>query len=381
MNRILLSLTIFLFLSCKNKKEEASTNLDKTVTSTLKYATGFTVKKESTGITIIKITAPWPNATKGFSYALVPEEKMAALTLNKDSYDAIITTPVKKIIVTSTTHIPVLEALGVETSLVGFPNTNYISSMATRKRIANKQVKELGNNESLNTEIALELQPNVVIGFGIDNQNKAYKTLEDANIPVAYNGDWAEQTPLGKAEWIKFFAPFFHKETKADSIFNSIEKEYHKVKELAAKANTKHTVLSGAMFKDVWYLPGGKSWAAQYLNDANTNYLWKDDKETGSLSLSWENVLNIAQNADYWLSPSQYTTYEQMKESSPHYTQFKAFKNKNIYTFANTKGPTGGLLFYELAPSRPDIVLRDLISIFHPEVLPNYKPYFYKPLE
>lgn len=381
MKKILLIALLFFIISCKQKKEKIQDLETPKTAKTLSYANGFSVKKQESGVTIIEITTPWPNATSGFKYALVPKDKIASTTINKDDFDAIITTPVKKIIVTSTTHIPVLESLGVASTLVGFPNTDYISSVATRKRIDSKEVKDLGNNESMNTEIALELQPDVIIGFGIDNQNKAYKTLQTANIPVVYNGDWAEQTPLGKAEWIKFFAPFFHKEAKADSIFNSIEKEYNKIKTLAAKADKKNTVLSGAMFKDIWYLPGGKSWAAQYLKDANTNYLWSDNQETGSLSLSWESVLTVAQNADYWVSPSQFTSYKQMEESSAHYAQFKAFKNKKIYTFSNKKGATGGLLFFELAPSRPDIVLKDLISIFHPEILPNYKPFFYQPLQ
>ncbi|WP_298503176.1 ABC transporter substrate-binding protein [uncultured Maribacter sp.] len=379
-NYILITLFLITF-SCKRQVDK-TTNVELTETkSTLRYANGFTIKKQDSGHTILEVTSPWPNAENGFKYALVPKEKMASVSLNKEEFDAIIPTPIKKIIVTSTTHIPILESLGVESTLVGFPNTDYVSSLSTRKRIDSKKVKELGKNESMNTEIALELQPDVVIGFGIDNQNKAYKTLETANIPIVYNGDWTEQTPLGKAEWIKFFAPFFHQEKKADSIFNTIEKEYLKVKSLASKADKKSTVLSGAMFKDIWYLPGGKSWAAQYLKDANTNYLWKDNQETGSLSLSWEKVLAIGQNADYWVSPSQFTSYKQMEESSPHYSQFKAYKNKNIYTFGNTKGQTGGLLFFELAPSRPDIVLKDLISIFHPEILPNYKPFFYQPLQ
>ncbi|WP_291864431.1 ABC transporter substrate-binding protein [Maribacter sp.] len=379
-NHILIALFLIV-ISCKQQVNKIPNSEASKTSSTLRYANGFSIEKQDSGVTILEITSPWPNAENGFTYALVPEEKMATISLNKEEYDAIITIPVKKIIVTSTTHIPVLESLGVDSTLVGFPNTDYISSTATRKRIDNKEIRELGNNESMNTEIALELQPDVVIGFGIDNQNKAYKTLETANIPIVYNGDWTEQTPLGKAEWIKFFALFFNQEKKADSIFNSVEKEYLKIKSLAAKTDKKSTVLSGAMFKDVWYLPGGKSWAAQYLKDANTSYLWADNQETGSLSLSWEKVLATAKNADYWVSPSQFTTYEQMEAGSPHYTQFKAFKNKKIYTFANTRGETGGLLFFELAPSRPDIVLKDLIYIFHPEILPNYKPFFYQPLQ
>ena len=295
--------------------------------------------------------------------------------------DAIIPIPVERIIVTSTTHIPALEALGVEHTLVGFPETRYISSPKTRRCIDQGKVAELGANESLNTEISISLDPDLVVGFGIDNQNKAYRSIESTGIPVVYNGDWTEESPLGKAEWIKFFAPFFELESKADSIFNSIEANYLASVKLAKSAQKQPSVLSGALYKDIWYLPAGESWAAQFIKDANADYLWGHTKGTGSLSLSLETVLTQADNAEFWISPSQYSTYYEMEKANDHYLIFNAFKKRNIYTFARTRGETGGLLYYELAPNRPDIVLRDLIHIFHPQLLPDYQLYFFKPLE
>ena len=273
-----------------------------------------------------------------------------------------------------------MEALGVIDKLVGFPDTKYISSKETRKRIDKGLVKELGNNESINTEMAIALHPEVVFGFSINSQNKAYETLERSNIPVVYNGDWTEETPLGKAEWIKFFAPFFLKEQTADSIFREISDSYNTAKELAKKAKKQPTVLSGALYKDVWYLPAGKSWAAKFLADANANYPWSHTDQSGSLNLSIESVLDQGRNTEFWISPSQFTSYQEMEDASMHYRQFEAFKTKNIYTFAKTKGVTGGLLYYELAPNRPDLVLRDLIHIFHPDLLPEHELFFFKPL-
>ncbi|MBT8293257.1 MAG: ABC transporter substrate-binding protein, partial [Eudoraea sp.] len=151
-------------------------------------------------------------------------------------------------------------------------------------------------------------------------------------------------------------------------------------KELAKKGVKRPSVLSGALYKDVWYLPGGNSWASKFLEDANTHYPWSDSEQTGSLNLSIESVLAKGQDTDFWISPSQFTSYEEMKKANVHYLQFEAYKNKNIYTFANTKGATGGLLYYELAPNRPDLVLKDLIHIFHPMLLPDHKLFFFKPL-
>lgn len=378
---LILVFSLLLF-SCKPEKSKEEKERVVAITAkNIQYAKGFTIKKLASGITLINITSPWPNAKNAFTYALVPKEKTAFIPLNKDNYDAIITVPVEKIVVTSTTHIPVLEALQVEHTLIGFPDTEYISSPKTRALIKSGQIKELGNNESINTEMLLALQPELVVGFSIDSQNKTYETIQRSNIPVVYNGDWTEETPLGKAEWIKFFAPFFGLEEKGDLIFSEIETAYTSAKKLASKATHSPTVISGAIYKDVWYLPGGNSWAAQFLKDANATYIFKDTKENGSLSLSWESVLEKGKTADYWVSPSQFTSYAAMAESSPHYTQFDAFKSKKIFTFAGTVGETGGLLYYELAPNRPDLVLKDLIHILHPDVLTDYKPVFFKPLK
>lgn len=378
---LLLQIGVILLSGCKNQTAEKKIEQQNSKVVSISYAKGFTIEKYDSGITTINVTSPWPNANKGFTYVLIPKNKLATITLNKDEYDAIVTVPVEQLVATSTSHIPALESLGVINKLIGFPGTQYISSKETRKRIDTGFIKELGNNESLNTEMVIAIQPDVVFGFGIDNQNAIYETIQKANIPVVFNGDWTEETPLGKAEWIKFFAPFFQLEKKADSIFNGIEEAYLEAKSLAKNAETKPTVLSGAMYKDVWYLPGGKSWASQFLTNANSNYLWKDTHETGSLSLSIESVLSTAQQAEYWVSPSQYTSYDAMLKDNQHYAQFDAFKNKKIYTYANTVGETGGLLYYELGPSRPDLVLKDLIHILHPEVLPNHQLFFFTSLK
>jgi len=373
---------VFLVVSCKTdiKKEKIDLPISENQTFEINHAKGFNIEKAG-DLTVLKISSPWPNSESSYSYALIPKDKMSTMTLNIDEYDAIIATPVNNIVVTSTTHIPALEALGVLDKLSGFPDTQYISSKKARRLIDDEKIKELGNNKALNTEMVIELNPELVVGFSISSENKAYETLQRANIPVVYNGDWTEQTPLGKAEWIKFFAPFFGLEKKADSLFKKIERSYVTAKSLAQKAETKPTVLSGALYKDVWYLPGGNSWAAQFLQDANADYLWKETTETGSLSLSIEAVLTKAKNADFWVSPSQFTSYSAMEKAGRHYPQFEAFKNRKLYTFAKTTGETGGLLYYELAPNRPDLVLKDLVHIFHPTLLPDHKPFFFQALD
>ncbi|MEM6684989.1 MAG: ABC transporter substrate-binding protein [Bacteroidota bacterium] len=374
-----------LCFSCKTEpkesKKEALPSVDQTHTTTenLQYAKNFSITKKG-DITVITVFSPWPKAEKDFTYALLPKEKAATVTLNKDAYDAIVLTPVERLVVTSTTHIPTLEMLGVEHTLVGFPQTDYISSEKTRALVDNGTVKDVGQSEQINIELLIDLEPELVIGFSINNSNPTYKTIQKANIPVVYNGDWTEETPLGRAEWIHFFAPFFNKESKATEVFNTIEANYKAAKKLANQATTQPTILAGSMYKDIWYLPAGESFQAQYLKDANANYIWAASKGTGSLSLSIESVLDKAATADIWIGPGSFKSYEALKKASNLYSTFAPFQNKKIFSAANTVGRTGGILFYELAPTRPDIVLKDIIKACHPEILPEYQPFFFKPL-
>lgn len=369
LKKIVLFILLITVLSCKDENKIDITETIEGEEMLLKYANGFSIIAFD-GYKILEIKNPWPNAEKSFKYVL-----------SSDKSKGEITNPIKKIVVTSTTHIPALELLGVEQTLVGFPGTDYVSSKKTRQRIENGLVRELGKNEGINTEILLELSPDVVIGFGIDGVNKTFETIQKANIPVLYNGDWVETSALAKAEWIKFFGALYNKEKEADSIFNTIEANYLKAKKIASASKTKPTVLCGAMHKDVWYLPSGTSPEAQFLKDANVNYLWSETIGKGSLSLSFESVFDKAKDAELWLSPSYYVSMKAIEKANQHYTKFEAFKQGNVYSFSNTTGETGGVLYYELGTARPDLVLKDIIKICHPGLLENYKPYFFKLLE
>ncbi|MBL7473142.1 ABC transporter substrate-binding protein [Robertkochia sp. 1368] len=349
--------------------------------NTLDYATGFTIAKHSETFTEVIVHTPWPEASTLLKYAFIDRTATIPDSLNTDTYKAVIRTPVRSLIATSTTHIPALEALGVLDRLKGFPDTRYISSAKARSRIDNHAIKDIGQNETMNTEMVLEMHPELILGFSINEENRSYAVLERSGIPVLYNGDWVEQHPLGKAEWVKLYGVMFGKEAVADSIFNAIATQYENTRALAQKAKRTPTVYSGAMFRDIWYLPAGESWAAQFLKDANSDYLWKDTSGTGSLSLSFESVLEKAGEADVWLGAAQFTSYPQLIKANEHYARFKAFKDRRVYTYSKTTGDAGGVLFYELAPQRPDLVLKDMIHILHPELLPDYEPVFYKPLD
>ena len=363
LNKFITLVALVLLVACKKQEKKERISQSNTSITALKYAEGFTIISGEHS-KIIEINSPWPNANKVFTHEFLNEEL-----------------PINEIVVTSTTHIPALELLGVAHTLVGFPGTDYVSSKKTRARIESGAVRELGKNEGINTEVLLELQPDIVIGFGVDGSNRTFETIKKSGIPVIYNGDWVENSPLAKAEWIKFFGVLFNKEKEADSIFNEIELNYLNAKELAATVSTAPTIVSGALHKDVWYLPSGTSPEAQFLKDANVNYLWKDTSGQGSLALNFETVYEKGSNADIWLSPSYYASLEALNQANEHYSKFKAFKNKMVYSFSTTTGATGGVTYYEMGFARPDLVLKDIIKICHQELLPDYQTNFFKPLK
>ena len=375
-------------LSCKDIQKSPSLvdEVAKIDPIEIQYAEGFSIHEADNYITLT-VNNPWPGSDESFTYelkkkGLSPEEdSITSRPWHDPGFHKILKYPVESIVVTSTTHIPSLDMLGVTDKLVGFPNLNYISSEKARTLISEGKIKELGQNEAINTEVLIDLQPDAVITFAVDGTNKTVENIKQAGIPVLYNADWTEKHPLGKAEWIKFFGVLFDKQQEADSIFREIETEYFRVLEIAKKAKMKPTVLSGAMYKDVWYMPQGDSWAAKFIEDANGDYLWKETEGTGSLSMSLESVLEKGQNAEFWIGPGQFTSVEQFEEAHSVYGEFLALQNGNVYTFTSKKGETGGVLYYELAPNRPDLVLKDIVKILHPELLPDHELFFFSKVE
>lgn len=363
---------LLIVAACNEKQPTTGTDSAK---NEIKYAKGLAIFKHD-GFTIVKVNNPWPKAEKEYTYILkekdgiVPDSLKNLTTIN---------VPVKKIIATSTTHIPSLEMLGVENSLVGFPHLEYISSEKAQASIKAGKIRELGSNQSMNTEVVIDLQPDVIIGYGIDNNNPTLDNLQRSGLKVMLNGDWNEETPLGKAEWIKFFGTLFGMHEKSDAIFANIEKEYKNALELAAKTTAKPTVLTGGMFENKWNIASGESWGAMFIKDAGGNYLWSETKGTGSLSLPFEKVFEKAKDADFWIGPGQFSTLKELEESNIHYTKFKAFQTRNVYSFKT--GTTGGVIYFELAPNRPDLVLKDMLKILHPDLLPDYELFFFQKLD
>ncbi|WP_136668682.1 ABC transporter substrate-binding protein [Flavobacterium sp. H122] len=363
-----LFISFFVFnISCK-QNEKTETVKNTATQEVIEYASGLSIQKYE-GYSIVKVTNPWPEANKDFTYVLKEEKGVVPDSLQKYTTVAV---PLKSIVVTSTTNVPFLEMLGVENKLVGFPHTDYISSVRTRALIDKGIVKNVGQNERLNMEKLIDLSPELIVTFGVDNNNPMIKNLEKSGLKVMIQGDWMEQSPLGKAEWLKLYAALFGKEKEADVLFDNIVKEYNEALSAVKNKQAKATVLYGNMYQDQWFVAKGNSWVAQFLKDAKSKYIWADVEGTGSLALTFEKVLEKAKSADVWIAAGTFKTLKDLSTNNPHYIQFDAFQKKSIYTFESKLGATGGTVYYELGPSRPDLILKDYIKIFHPELLPGY---------
>jgi iron complex transport system substrate-binding protein len=365
--KVLLVTILFSFIGCQKNEKKGTIN-GTTASNSIQYAKSLAIYKHE-GYTVVTVSNPWPDAVKNFTYILKEKNGIVPDSLKKYSQ---ISVPLKSIVVTSTTNIPLLEMLGVEKSLVGFPHTDYISSEKTRALIDAGLVKNVGQNEKLNMEQLIELAPELIVAFGIDNNNPTIENLQKSGLKVLIQADWMEQSPLGKAEWLKLYGALFGKEKEANQLFDNIVKEYNDAVKLVVSQKPTSTVLYGSMYQDQWFVARGSSWVAQFMKDAKADYLWKDLEGTGSLGLSFENILDKAKTASFWIATGSFKSLAELETANPHYSQFDAFANKTVYTFEGKLGATGGTVFYELSPARPDLVLKDYIKIFHPELLPDY---------
>ncbi|MEI9917876.1 MAG: ABC transporter substrate-binding protein [Bacteroidota bacterium] len=360
---------VFFFSHCSKQKTEIIK------TTPVKYAKGFSVRNDDNA-TWVTVTYPYQGATSGYTYLLVHKNE----PIPDHAADVqVVEVPVETIVCTSTTHIPHLDYLGVTDKLVGFPSTDYISSETARKRIDAGLVKDLGIDKGMNLELLYTLKPSIVMGYTMTADLGQLKKVQEMGIPVVLNGEYLERDPLGRAEWIKFTSLFFGKEKAADSIFAMIEKEYNTTRDLVANAQQKPSVLCGTVYGDAWFMPGGENYAAKLLKDASNNYLWASDTTHGWLEISFEAVYSKAKDADLWIVGS-FDTFEQLKAADQRYSLFKPFETKQIYNYNARKGAKGGNDFLELGYMRPDLILKDLVKIGHPELLPDHQLYFHSKL-
>jgi iron complex transport system substrate-binding protein len=368
-------LTVF---SCKKASNSEEQKSQKITIQNVRYAKGFDITSKD-GKKIVRLfRASQDNSAKRdtLTYILVKKGDSKPAKIPKTM---LVEIPATKWVITSTTHIGFLEALGSENVLIGATSTDFIYSEKIQKQVKNKKITSL-SDQDLSAEVIVALQPDLMMisAFSSQEGNKSQKLI-DLGIPLVINSEWLENSPLGKAEWIKFVAAFLDKDAKADSIFTEIEKEYKQYQKITEKVTQKPSILTGMAYKGTWYVAGGQSFVARCIKDAGGKYLWENTPETGSFPLSLEQVYEKASNADIWINvdASQKTEIEQ---TDKRYADFKPYKTNKIFNLRKRIAKNGGNDLWESGVVKPHLVLADFIKMFHPELLPQYEFYFYKAL-
>ncbi|NOK64283.1 MAG: ABC transporter substrate-binding protein [Chloroflexi bacterium AL-W] len=345
--------------------------------ASIEYSTGWEVEYFN-NYKVINVLNPWRDADVTFQYVLVQ-----CGTPAPEGFDdaQIVEVPIDTIVTMSTTQLPQLVGLDRVDRLIGHDDFQNINTPEVLDRIEANEMTEVGVGASTNVELLLDLEPDLVMTYGLgDPQSDVHPQLIEAGLSVALNSSYMENSPLGRAEWLKFTGAFFNDEGRAAEVFEGMATEYNALAEQATAMTDKPTVFVNAPFEGTWFMAGGKSYMAQYLADAGANYLWADDESTGSQQLSFEVVFDRAADADFWVNTSIWTSLDEALAADERFGDFAAFQNGTVYNNNARLNNFGGNDYWETGVSNPQLVLADLIKIFHPDLLPNHELYFYQQL-
>ncbi|MDR0368456.1 MAG: ABC transporter substrate-binding protein, partial [Bacteroidales bacterium] len=289
--------------------------------------------------------------------------------------------PLQSLGITSCTHVEFLHLLDELSSVKGSTSPEIIYNEILQRKYKENQLVHLGDAFRIDFERLLLLNPDALMITSYNSSaDENTRRLQNAGVNLIYNQEWTEETLLGRAEWIKFVASFYDKDLLADSLFNRIEENYQKAKSLANSAEEKPDILAGGNFKGTWYMPSGKVFMGKLFLDAGGRYYYADDTSKGSLPLSFETVLLHQQHADVWLNAQAESLQELIAQDERH-RLFDAVKNKQVYNFNARMKEKGANDFWESGVARPDRILSDVIWALHPELLPDYQPFYIQKLK
>ncbi len=290
--------------------------------------------------------------------------------------------PLKTAMVVPTSAIAYMDELGLTQKITGISQPDYIFNPKIHSLLQQKKIEEIGTFNEIFIEKILVHKPDVFISTSSPTLAKFHELLKNEGIKIIYIDEYEELNPLAKAEYIKLFGILFGKEKEADERFAEIENNYKKIQSVVQQKSTSNpTILSNHIYGDIWYMPGGKSFQAKLFADAGGDYLWKENEETGTLNLSLESVFEKANDADIWINAGDFPSKAALLASYPNYEWFAAFKSGNVYNWNQRITEKGANDYFETGTVRPDLVLKDLAAIFHPELFPNHELKFYKRLD
>lgn len=343
----------------------------------LHYARGFTVRTMENGIRLVDIADPQQDEDKmpvSYHFALIPKEfNEKPSSLNGLEGYTPVRVPVERTLVMTMLQLSNFIALDALDVVRGITGTKNLFNKDIRTRVKDGRIVKIGMEGNFDPELILAADPEII--FISPFKRGGYDTIKETGITLIPHLGYKELHPLGQAEWLKFVALFLGCEAKADSLFSEIESRYNELREKSLSNSSLPTVFSGEMHGGNWYAVGGQSTLAQLFRDAGADYIIKDNN-TGGVNIEFELLYSMAANADYWRILNSYPgdfSYEALKASEPRNELFRAFREKKVI-YCNMKQTP----YYELSPVQPDVLLADLLAIFHPELMPeDYQPTFY----
>lgn len=367
-------LCLLLLTSCISNKK---TSLDafKQDIYTPQYAAGFKILgAENSKSTLIEITNPWQGAKDVvMSYFISRNGEQAPQGFT----GPIIPAGAKRIVCMSSSYIAMLDVLGQVDRVVGVSGLDYIANPYIQSH--RDRIKDMG--AEMNYELLLGLKPDVVLLYGIgDAQTAVTDKLKELSIPYIYIGEYLEESPLGKAEWLVALSELTDSREKGIEVFREIPQRYQALKAMTANITQRPTVMFNTPWNDSWVMPSTQSYMAQLVSDAGADYIYQQNASNSSQPIGLETAYGLIQKADYWINVGTATTLNELKAMNPKFTNAKAVREKTAYNNNLRITSTGGNDYWESAVVHPDIVLRDLIHIFHPELVSD-SLYYYRHLE
>ena len=366
--------SLLLLVSCVSNKKTSLEAFNQDI-YTPEYASGFKILgADNVQSTLIQVFNPWQGAKDvEMSYFISRNGEQAPAGFTGPTIPA----GAKQIVCMSSSYIAMLDALGQADRIVAVSGIDYVSNPYI---IAHKDsIKDMG--PEMNYELLLGLKPDVVLLYGIgDAQTAVTDKLKELSIPYMYVGEYLEESPLGKAEWMVALSELTDSREKGIEIFSEIPKRYQTLNDLTASVEQRPTVMFNTPWNDSWIMPSTKSYMAQLVNDAGADYIYKENTSNSSAPIGLETAYGLIQKADYWINVGMASTLDELKAVNPKFTDAKSVREKTAYNNNLRLTATGGNEYWESAVVRPDIVLRDLIHIFHPELVSD-SLYYYRHLE
>lgn len=343
-------------------------------TLTLRYATNLTLV-ECDSFSVAKLRNPWDTTGTLHTYVLVDKCAPVPARLPEGT---LVRTPLSRAVIYSGVHAGLLNELGRLDAICGACDLNYIGLEEIRRRAKEGRIQDFGEGLNPNMEKIIDAQPDALMPSPFENSG-GYGRLSNLGIPIIECADYMETSALGRAEWMRFYGRLFGCAAQADSLFGEVERRYNALKALAAHVRHRPSLLTDTRYGAHWYVAGGNSTSGKLYRDAGADYVFAYLQESGSVPLSFETVLDRAQDADIWLirynSPTD-MNYTDLKNDYAPYSNFKAFRQRNIFGCNAHYVP-----YYEEVPFHPDLLLADLLKIFHPEVLPEHNLRYFCPLK